>query len=454
MSTPTRSTIMDTNSFRSEHAAGLDPAARGLTQRRERVLGGSYRLFYRRPVHLVRGEGQYLFDADGRRYLDLYNNVASIGHCHPAVVEAVTAQLQQLNTHTRYLHETILDYTDEILATLPAVPAPGTWKAMYQCTGSEANDLAVRVAREFSGNLGVIATSEAYHGTSDLTSGFSPALGSGQPLAPTTRLVPAPDAYRQGLPPARLGPWFADRVREAVASLQADGFGVAAFIADSVFSSDGVLPGRRGFLAEAVDVVRAAGGVFIADEVQPGFARTGEEFWGFARHGLVPELVTTGKPMGNGIPVSGLFAREDVLRAFSDRVPYFNTFGGNPVSMAAARAVLRVLREEGLQEHALEVGARFRDALDALAVAHEAVGDVRGVGLFTGLELVTDRSTREPDRDLALAVLEELRERGVLTSVAGPHGNVLKLRPPLVFAAGDVDTVVRALDESLTALGA
>jgi len=449
MSTPTRSTIMDTNSFRPEHADALDPATRELTRRREEVLGGSYRLFYRRPVHLVRGERQYLFDADGKRYLDLYNNVASLGHCHPAVVEAVTAQMQTLNTHTRYLHETILDYTDDLLSTLPA----GAWKAMYMCTGSEANDLAVRVAREFTGNSGVIATTEAYHGTSELTSGISPALGTGQDISPAARFVPAPDAYRQHLTDVEIGRWFADRVREAIASLQEQGFGVAAFIADSIFSSDGVLPGNPGYLAEAIDVVRAAGGVFIADEVQPGFARTGEEFWGFARHGIVPELVTLGKPMGNGIPVSGLLGRADVLAAFSDRIPYFNTFGGNPVSMAAAQAVLRTIRKEKLQQHAATVGAQFLAELRTLSATHDAVGDVRGAGLFTGFELVADRGTREPDRDLALAVLEELRDRGVLTSVAGPHGNVLKLRPPLAFQAADIDHVVGALDASLTALG-
>jgi 4-aminobutyrate aminotransferase-like enzyme len=448
----TRSTIMDTNSFRPEHAEALDPTTRKLTERRSAVLGGSYRLFYRRPVHLVRGEGQYLFDADGAKYLDMYNNVASLGHCHPAVVEAVTQQMQLLNTHTRYLHERILDYTDDLLTTFPA-PEAGEWRAMYMCTGSEANDLALRVAKAWSGGEGFIATTEAYHGTSELTSGVSPALGSGQPIAPTARLVPAPDAYRTGTDPAGIGHWFADRVRAAILDMEASGTKVAALIVDSIFSSDGVLPGPAGYLAEAVDVVRAAGGVFIADEVQPGFARTGEQFWGFARHGIVPDLVTLGKPMGNGIPVSGLVAKAEVLAAFSDRIPYFNTFGGNPVSMAAAQAVLTTIRAEGLQAHSQAVGAVVRTELGGLQDAHPAVGDVRGAGLFTGLELVTDPGTREPDRELALAVLEELRERGVLTSVAGPHGNVLKLRPPLAFQAADVDWLVGALDASLTALG-
>lgn len=449
-----RSTIMDTNSFRAEHADELDPDTRRLTERRDTVLGASYRLFYRNPVHLVRGEGQYLWDAAGRQYLDAYNNVASLGHCHPAVTAAVTAQMQQLNTHTRYLHENILNYTDDLLSTMPAELN----KAIYMCTGSEANDLAIRVAKAYSGGEGIIATSEAYHGTSELTSGVSPALGTGQPLARTARLVAAPDAYRLGAeagPDGRdLGAWFANRIRAAITDMEANGIRFAGFIADSIFSSDGVLPGPAGYLREAAEVIHRAGGIIIADEVQPGFGRTGEAFWGFQRHGIVPDVVTLGKPMGNGIPVSGLVAKADVLAAFSDTIPYFNTFGGNPVSMAAAQAVLSTIRSESLQEHSRAVGASLLAALSGLAGTHESVGDVRGAGLFIGFELVKDRTTREPDRELALAVLEQLRERGVLTSVAGPHGNVLKLRPPLAFQPNDIDWLVGALDDSLTALDA
>lgn len=439
-----RSTIMDTNSFRPEHAAQLDDDARRLTERRARLLGDSYRLFYRKPVHLLRGRGQYLWDANGAKYLDMYNNVASIGHCHPAVIDAVTTQMQRLNTHTRYLHEAILDYSERLLATMPAEIG----KAMYMCTGSEANDLAIRIARAYSGGSGIIVSREAYHGTSDLTSGASPALGSGQPLASTTRLVAAPDRYR--VQASDLGTWFAAQIQAQIDDLHRHGIKFAGFIADSIFSSDGVLPGPAGYLAPAIDTVHRNGGIFIADEVQPGFARTGEAFWGFARHGVVPDVVTTGKPMGNGIPVSGLFARAEVLAAFSDAIPYFNTFGGNPVSIAAAQAVLRVIEEEGLQQHSLRVGQQLLAELTRLAERHESVGDVRGAGLFIGFELVADRAARTPDKALALDVIEELRERGVLTSVAGPHGNVLKLRPPLAFQAHDIDWLVGALDQALS----
>lgn len=443
----TRSTIMDTNSFRAEHADALDTETRKLTDKRSKILGDSYRLFYRNPVHLVRGEGQYLWDAAGNQYLDVYNNVASIGHCHPAVIEAVNAQMKMLNTHTRYLHENILDYTEELLKTVPSEVD----RAMYMCTGSEANDLAIRIAREYSGGTGIIVSQEAYHGTSSLTSGCSPALGTGQALDTTTRLVPAPDYYR--IQTEDLGDWFAAQIQQQIDDMKAHGIKFAGFLADSIFSSDGVMPNPVGFLKKAVDVVHANGGIFIADEVQPGFARTGDAFWGFARHGIVPDVITTGKPMGNGIPVSGLLAKGDVLAAFSDQIPYFNTFGGNPVSMAAAQAVLKVIQEEELQAHSQKVGALLQAELAKLMDKHECVGDVRGAGLFIGFELVKDRDSKTPDKALALDLIEELRNtHRVLTSVAGPYGNVLKLRPPLAFQAHDIDWLVNALDQAITKL--
>ncbi|TCM66783.1 hypothetical protein EC844_11173 [Acinetobacter calcoaceticus] len=445
----TRSTIMDTNSFREEHAAALDADTRKLTDKRAQLLGESYRLFYRNPVHLVKGQGQYLWDAAGNKYLDVYNNVASIGHCHPAVIEAVNAQMQMLNTHTRYLHENILDYSEALLATAPAEID----RAMYMCTGSEANDLAIRIARSFSGGTGIIVSQEAYHGTSDLTSGCSPALGSGQALPATTRLVPAPDQYRVATDD--LGEWFAKQIQQQIDDMNAKGIKFAGFLADSIFSSDGVMPNPVGYLQKAVDVVHANGGIFIADEVQPGFARTGDSFWGFGRHGVVPDIITTGKPMGNGIPVSGLLAKSHVLAAFSDHIPYFNTFGGNPVAMAAAQAVLKVIQEEQLQAHSKKVGAQLQAELSKLMDRHPRIGDVRGAGLFIGFELVTDRDTKQPDKALALNLIEELRNtHRVLTSVAGPYGNVLKLRPPLAFQASDIDWLVGALDQSLSKLGA
>lgn len=438
-----RSTIMDTNSYRPETAGALPAATAELVQRREHVLGPAYRLFYRTPVHLVRGAGAHLFDDEGHDYLDVYNNVASVGHANPQVVAAITEQAATLNTHTRYLHEAVVAYSEDLLALMPEQVD----KVMFCCTGSEANDLAVRIAQRHTGGTGIVVTAEAYHGNTALTSGFSPALGTAQPLGTQVRTVAAPDGYRVGA--ADLGLWFADQVRAAIVDLERHGTRFAAFVADSIFSSDGVFPdpaGPLGFLAPAIDVVHAAGGVFVADEVQPGFARTGDTFWGFARHGVVPDLVTLGKPMGNGIPVSAVAARSDVLADFD--LPYFNTFGGNPVSIAAARAVLDVLLTQDLQANAARVGTRLRRELTALTADDPRIGDVRGAGLYVGVDVVTDPASKAPDVAGALDLVEALRERRVLTSVCGP-GNVLKLRPPLVFDDADVDRLLDAFDDTL-----
>jgi 4-aminobutyrate aminotransferase-like enzyme len=449
-SSPTRSTIMDTNSFRPEDADGVSERTLALTRRRAELLGPAYRLFYRDPVHLVRGTGSHLFDADGERYLDVYNNVASVGHCHPRVVAAVQQQVATLNTHTRYLHEAVLDYAEDLLSTAPAEIG----QLMLLCTGSEANDLAVRVAQAHTGARGVVISSEAYHGNTDTVSQLSPALGTAQPVGPWVRTVPAPDARLAAADgSADLGAWFAAKVAAAADELQAEGYGVAALLADSIFSSDGVFPDPAGFLAPAVAEVRARGGVFIADEVQPGFARTGRAFWGFAGHGVVPELVTTGKPMGNGIPVSGLLARPEVLASFAGHLPYFNTFGGNPVSVAAAQAVLDVIRDEDLQSSALRVGTALRDDLRSLSARTDLLGEVRGSGLYIGLEVV-DPETGAGSKALALDVVEALRQRRVLTSVCGAGGDVLKLRPPLVFSSEDAGWLLEALDDAVRAVGA
>jgi 4-aminobutyrate aminotransferase-like enzyme len=438
--------ILEGNSFKAADAGGLGPRARDLVSRRQRALGPAYRLFYRNPVELVRGRGAHVWDADGREYLDLYNNVPSVGHAHPRVVEAVSRQLGELNTHTRYLHEAIVTYAEDLLATMP----DEVDQVMFVCTGSEANDLALRVGRAYTGGAAYIATREAYHGNTALVSAHSPSLSTVEPMDPALRVVDPPDTYRHGSP-AAAGAAFLAAVEQAVAEIEASGDGLAGLIVDSSFSSDGIFTGTPGMITAAAELVQAHGGVFIADEVQPGFARTGEAFWGFARHGIVPDLVTTGKPMGNGFPVAALAARHEVLEPFSARRPYFNTFGGNPVAIAAAQAVLDVIRDEGLQQHALETGQQLRAALTSLAAEHEVIGDVRGAGLYTGLELVTDRGTRAPGTGLALAVIEELRERGVLTSVCGPDSNVLKLRPPLALRQSDLPFLTEALDGALRA---
>ncbi len=407
--------------------------AADLIERRRRVLGPAYRLFYSEPVHLVRGEGVHLFDADGNDYLDVYNNVPCVGHCHPRVVAALSEQAATLNTHTRYLHDNVVDYAEQLLGRFP----DDIGHVMFTCTGSEANDLALRIARHYTGGTGVIVTNLAYHGGTIAIAEISPSLGSQVKLGEHVRSVPAPDAYRGS--PETLATDFAAHVQAALDDMHAHGIRPAAMFCDTLFSSDGVFSDPAGFLAPAVEVFRAAGGLFVADEVQAGFARTGEKFWGFQRHGLVPDMVSMGKPMGNGHPLAGIALRPALVESFGAASRYFNTFGGNPVSTAVGKAVLNVIEDEDLQENARIVGDYMRDGLRALADEHALIGDIRGAGLFTGVELVRDRETQDPATDATARIVEAMRRRRVLISFSGPQANCLKIRPPLVFSHADAD---------------
>lgn len=445
----TKSSIMDSNSYKEANESMLDQKTKELIRRRQNLLGNSYRLFYRKPVNIVRGEGGYLWDAEGNKFLDMYNNVAGVGHCNPAVVKAVTEQMQLLNTHTRYLHERIINYSEDLLAMMP----DEIDHVMFMCTGSEANDLALRVAEKYTGGTGIIISQEAYHGTSALTSGCSPSLGAGQPLLENVRTIATPDYFRQGGTEEEFTIWYANEMQKKIDELADAGYKFSCFLADSIFSSDGVHPNPVGFLKVAVDVVHKNGGVFIADEVQPGFARTGDAFWGFARHGIIPDMITMGKPMGNGIPISALAAKHEVLDAFSNELPYFNTFGGNPVSIAAAQTVLQYIKDENLQEHCKVVGGKLLAALKDVQTRHpESVGDVRGAGLFFGFELTKNDAMKTPDQVKALNIIEMLRDEHILSSVAGPYGNILKIRPPMVFKESDIDWFASGLDACITKL--
>lgn len=423
-------------------AAALSPEEEALIARRQRLLGPAYRLFYEHPLHIVRGEGVWLYDAEGKAYLDAYNNVPSVGHCHPRVVRAIAQQAATLNTHTRYLHRNILDYSERLLETMPSALG----HMMYTCTGSEANDLACRIAKAHTGGEGLIVTSYAYHGATEAIARLSPSLGEGVEPGPLVRLIPPPDAYRGE---ADVAGAFARAVREAASDLRDHGIQPAALLVDTVFTSDGNHVDPAGFLGPAADAIRAAGGLFIADEVQPGFGRTGSQMWGFARHSVVPDMVTLGKPMGNGHPIGGVAARPEIVASFASKVRYFNTYGGNPVSCAAGLAVLDVLRDEGLQDNARVVGERLKQGFLELAGRHPAIGDVRGAGLAFAVELVTDRQTKAPASALARAVVNALRERRILLSVSGPLQNILKIRPPLVFGVEHADMLLDAVDAAL-----
>jgi 4-aminobutyrate aminotransferase-like enzyme len=427
------------NAYDGSHADGLSPVTRDLVRRREAALGGAYRLFYASPVEFVRGAGVYLYDQAGEAYLDAYNNVPSVGHSHPYVTEAVGRQLATLNTHTRYLTEGVVGYAERLLAAHD-LGAPA--HAMFTCTGSEANDLALRIARHHTGGTGVIVTANAYHGVTAALAELSPSLGPNIPLGRDIRVVPGPAA----------GVNFTAAVAWAIADLERHGVRLAAFLADSIFSSDGVFPEPAGFLAPVAEIIRAAGGLYIADEVQSGFGRTGTHLWGYQRHGIAPDIVTMGKPMGNGLPIAGLVARQEVLADFGRNARYFNTFGGNPVCVAAASAVLDVLAAEMLPANAAATGGYLQGELARLAADSPLLGEVRGAGLYLGID-VADPATGAPSADLAAAVVNGMRERHVLISATGPQGNVLKVRPPLPFGREHADQFLTVLADVTAALG-
>jgi 4-aminobutyrate aminotransferase-like enzyme len=431
------------NGFDAARLSSLPERERSMIERRQAMLGPSYRLFYENPLHLVRGEGVWLYDPDGNAYLDAYNNVPSVGHCHPRVVAAMTEQAGVLNTHTRYLDEKILDYSDKLLATFPDVLD----RVMYCCTGSEAVDLAIRLACYYTGGTGIIITENAYHGTTSVTASLSPSLGPNMPLGMHVITVPAPDAYRAD--GRDVGEAFADEVSKAIAFMVRRGIKPAAFIADSIFSTDGIFSEPAGFLQKTLEVVHAAGALYIADEVQPGFGRLGSHMWGFMRHGIVPDIAVMGKPMGNGLPIAAAVMKSEVQERFGRDIRYFNTFGANHVSIAAANAVLDIIRDEDLMRNADTTGTYMLEGMRKLQQTFDAIGDVRGAGLFLGLEFVKDRESREPDGALSLAVVNRMRERRVLISAAGIHGNTLKIRPPLPFGKDHADIFLETLEEVL-----
>jgi 4-aminobutyrate aminotransferase-like enzyme/Ser/Thr protein kinase RdoA (MazF antagonist) len=419
-----------------------------LLERRRQRLAPGLELFYDNPLHVVRGEGVWLIDAAGRSFLDAYNNVPQVGHCHPGVVQALAQQAATLNTNTRYLYESVLEYADRLTATLPGDLSI----CMFVCSGSEANDLAWRLAKAHTQNSGAIVIEDAYHGTTDAVHELSPAEhGEGRPLAEHIATVPAPNGYRGRF--RRDDPQYADRyaacIDDAALSLNARGFAPAAFYLDLILASSGILVPPPGYLSAAFEKVRAAGGLCVADEVQSGFGRTGDHFWGFAAHDVVPDIVTLGKPIGNGFSMAAVVTTPAIVASLMEESEFFSTTGGNPVACAVGLAVLDVLEQEGLQERAACVGAILRSQIEELAGKYPLIGEVRGAGLFIGVELVRDRSTLEPAAREAAAIANRMRELGVLLGVAGPAANVLKIRPPLVFDENHALQLTDALDQAL-----
>ena len=423
------------------------PPIDDLIRQRRRLLGSAIApLSYEHPLHIVHARGAWMFDADGRGYLDAYNNVPVVGHCHPRVVEAVARQAGRLNTNTRYLHRSALELADRLISTMPE----GLDTVLFANSGSEANDLAWRLATTFTGGRGALVTGFAYHGVTEAIAELSPEEWLAGSAPPHVVTIPAPDGYR--------GPFrqdeerwelrYAGSVDRGVTALAARGIRPAAMFIDPGFTSDGVFVPPPMYLQAAIDRWREAGGLFVADEVQTGFGRSGR-MWGFETHDVVPDVVTLGKPMGNGHPVAAVITRAEIVDRFAESTEWFSTFGGNPVACEAALAVLDVLDDERLLDHAETVGRQIRDGLTTIADRRPSIGDVRQIGLLIGVELVVDRGSRAPAAEEAERVLDEMRDRGVLIGSTGPDGNVLKIRPPLVIAPSEAELLMDRLDEVL-----
>ena len=417
---------------------------------RRKLVGGNVSVGYNRPLQIVRGKGQYLYDDTGRTYLDAYNNVPHVGHCHSKVVEAADRQMRLLNTNTRYLHGNLTDYAEHLTSTLP--------ESLSVCyfvnSASEANELALRLVRAHTKRRGLIVLEHAYHGHTTSLIDISPYKhdghsGTGAP--DWVHTVPIPDTYRGHYRRnvTNAGPKYAEFVAETIAG--ADG-AIGGFITESCPSVGGQIILPDGYLETAYAHVRTAGGLCIADEVQTGYGRTGSHFYAFEAQGVTPDIVVLGKPIGNGHPIAAVITTPEIAGSFDNGMEFFSTFGGNTVSCAVGLAVLKIVQDEGLQAHALEVGNHLLDGLRALQDRYTIIGDVRGAGLFLGLELVRDHDSLEPAAAEADFVINRLAERGILVGTDGPMHNVLKIRPPMPFSTKDADHLLATLDTVLATL--
>ncbi|GAB6018817.1 hypothetical protein CHUAL_000478 [Chamberlinius hualienensis] len=425
---------------------------------RNKHIGQACQLFYRSdPLKIIRGDGQYMYDEKGQQYLDCVNNVAHVGHCHPAVVEAGINQMRFLSTNNRYLHDNLVLCAKMLTGLFPEKLSV----CYFVNSGSEANDLALRLARAHTKHHDVIVLDHAYHGHLTSMIDISPYKfdhkgGSGKPEH--VHVAPCPDVYRGIYRDDEhrnedLGLKYANDVKTLIENATSKGRNIAAYIAESLQSCGGQVIYPPNYLSNVYKYVREAGGVCIADEVQVGFGRVGSHWWAFEVQGedIIPDIVTLGKPVGNGHPVSVVVTTPEIADSFAATgMEYFNTFGGNPVSCAIAMAVIKVLKEEHLRENAKEVGDYLLEGLQRLKECHYIIGDVRGVGFFIGVDLVTDRQTREPATAAANRAITRLKEEHIIMSTDGPYANVLKFKPPMVFNKSDADRLVCVLDQILS----
>ena len=412
-----------------------------LLQRRERLFGAGAPLFYNEPVHIVRGEGVAVFDNEGRRYVDMYNNVPCVGHCHPHVVRAISEQAATLNVHSRYLHAGILDYAER----LASHHHDGIESVVFTCTGTEANEVALMMARLATGGRGIVCTDAAYHGNSAAVS----QLGGPQDNTGEVRSVPFPETYRCQAPDPLH--WHLDRLQQVIESFRRDGIPFAGMLVCPILANEGLPDIPPGYMAQAAALVRAAGGVFIADEVQAGFVRTGS-WWGYEMQGVEPDIAVTGKPMGAGVPLAATAASRELVETFRRDSGYFNTFAASPLQAAAGNAVLNVIENENLRANVAAVGQTMLAKLRELQTGCAAMGDVRGHGLFIGIEWVQDRAGKQPDRAGAVRVVHAMKDKGFLIGNSGAFRNLVKLRPPLVFSPADAAAFLAAFEEMLCEL--
>ncbi len=423
----------------------LDNATQNLIARRNNTIGRHSPLFYNTPLHLVHGEDVWVFDKQGKQYLDVYNNVPHVGHCHPKVVVALTEQAKTLNTHTRYLHENIINYVERLTSKFD----DSLDMAMLTCTGSEANELALRMARHCTGGQGIIVTDFAYHGNTEAVSELGTAFMLEAKNTRRVRSIPIPDSYwgHNDLSGEPLTDYYIEQLEKAIQAFAEDDIKFAGILICPDFANEGLLNLPQGFMERAIVTVRAHGGLFIADEVQAGFGRSGKHWWAHQHYGVTPDIVTLGKPMGNGHPIGGVVARADLIDNFAASSMYFNTFGGNPVSCAVGMAVLDVLEEEQLLENALTTGRYVTEGLKALQQHHDVIGEVRDLGLFFGVEIIANG---KPAPELARNIINTMKDNGVLISTIGKNNSILKLRPAMTFQPMHGDILLETLDQALT----
>lgn len=417
-----------------------------LAARRDRAFGAGAPLFYNTPLHIVRGEGVELFDPEGRRYVDMYNNVPCVGHANSRVAEAMARQQSTLNVHSRYLHEGIVAFAER----LTALHGPEIESVIFSCSGTEANEVALRMARMATGKSGIVCTNATYHGNSEAV-GKMTRIGTGQNAVGDVRAIPFPEMLRPLVPGAgedELREAYLDQLRQAIRGLEEDGTGFAGLIVCSIFANEGLPDVPSGFMARAAEIVREAGGLVIADEVQAGYCRSGQ-WWGYDVLGFKPDIVVTGKPMGNGLPLAATAASRTLVEGFRAATRYFNTFASSPLQAAVGMAVIDVIERDGLAANVATVGAFLKSALAERKGRFASIADVRGHGLFIGVEIARTDAAREPDMDKAVDIINRLKDRGFLTSNAGAYRNVVKIRPPLVFKQSHAEEFLVAFDATM-----